>query len=188
MNRGKNILIVSHCLLNSNSKIESLSQYPGVFKEFMQIVIDNDIGLIQLPCPEILTYGMRRWGHVKEQFDNLHYRKKCRILLNDIIEQIYSYKDTGYNIIGIVGVDGSPSCGVSYTCSSKEWSGSIEDYKNIDDIKNSVKMINEKGVFMEEFSNLLQEELNLDIPFIGIDEENVYNSINEVRKFILNKI
>jgi predicted secreted protein len=33
------------------------------------------------------------------------------------------YRDNGYLLKGIIGIDGSPSCGVHKTCRSTRWSG-----------------------------------------------------------------
>ena len=99
---------ICHCIINANSKVEGLSQYGGIFKEFIDIIGGKDIGIIQLPCPEMIIYGIKRWGHVKEQFDTLFYRQQCREMLRPIVQQTKSYMDAGYEILGVVGIDGSP--------------------------------------------------------------------------------
>lgn len=188
MKRSKKIILASHCILNSNSKVDGLSQYGGMFTEIIDILGKEDIGVIQLPCPEIIVFGMRRWGHTKDQFDTLTYRKKCRYLLNDIIEQIYAYKKIGYDIIGVLGVNGSPSCGVNLTCRSDNWYGNMSDFCNLNQSESEFEMKEEPGIFIEEFQQLLTEKLNCELPFIGINELNVYESVNEVKDFILNNI
>lgn len=184
MDRGKKIIIVSNCILNSNAKVEGLSQYGGVFKELLDILLAKDLGVIQLPCPEVLTFGMRRWGHTKDQFDNLSFRKKCRDILNNTLDEIDAYNKIGYKIVGVIGVDGSPSCGVDLTCRSDEWYGSMENFDSLDEINESVRMVDESGVFMEEFKSLLKTQLNIDLPFIGIDELDVLDSIGSIEDFI----
>ncbi len=81
--------------------------------------MDNNISIIQLPCPEITYYGVKRWGHVKDQFDTTHFRKHCRQLFSIYLEQIEEYINNGYEILGIVGIEGSPTCGVNKTCVGK---------------------------------------------------------------------
>lgn len=51
MKRNKKIILICHCIINANSKVEGLSQYGGIFKEFIDIIGGKDIGIIQLPCP-----------------------------------------------------------------------------------------------------------------------------------------
>lgn len=178
MKRKKKIVLVCHCVLNSNSKVEGLSQYEGVFKEYVNIIANKGIGIIQLPCPEMIMYGIKRWGHVKEQFDNLFYRQECRRILEPIIQQIRNYVDFGYEIVGVVGIDGSPSCGVNFTCSGN-FGGEIVDSCQIDNILDSLKEVNGSGVFIEELKKYLQE-INLEIPFISINEKDVYSSLDEI--------
>ena len=46
----------------------------------------------------MIVYGIKRWGHVKEQFDTLFYREQCREMLRPIVQQTKSYIDAGYEI------------------------------------------------------------------------------------------
>ena len=135
MKRSKKIILISHCILNSNSKVEGLSQYEGILNQVVDMIYKKGIVIIQLPCPEIIIYGIKRWGHVKEQFDTLFYRENCREMLKPIIGQVKSYMDTGYEIVGVLGIDGSPSCGVNFTCSG-DWEG---DPSSKDDIDHKIK-------------------------------------------------
>ena len=61
------IVFVSHCILNTASKVvlynqEEMDAEEALRKKFMHIAIDRDIQLIQLPCPEFTLYGANRWG------------------------------------------------------------------------------------------------------------------------------
>lgn len=182
MKRKKKIILVSHCILNSNSKVEGLSQYEGIFKEIVDIIYDKGIGVIQLPCPEMTMYGIKRWGHVKEQFDTLFFREACKEMLKPIIGQTKSYLDTGYEVVGVVGIDGSPSCGVNFTCSG-DWEG---DDSSKDDINHKIKDLKEvssSGVFMEELKKYI-EEYNISIPFVAINEKDVFSSLESIKNFL----
>lgn len=182
MKRSRKILLVCHCILNSNAKVEGISQYKGTFKEVLNIVEENHIGIIQLPCPETIMYGIRRWGHVKEQFDTLFYRDNCQDMIKPIVGQVKSYIDAGYEIIGVLGMDGSPSCGVNVTCSGN-WRGELSGNDKLHDIISGLSYIEESGVFMEELKKSFEKN-EINIPFIAVDENNVYNSLNNVREFI----
>lgn len=181
MKRGKRIILLSHCILNANSKVEGLSQYRGILRDYIDVIADKGIGIIQLPCPEMILYGIKRWGHVKEQFDTPFFRQQCRIMMEPIVQQLRNYVDFGYEIVGVVGIDGSPSCGVNFTCSGN-FGGEISNITNLDEIKDTLKDVNEMGVFMEELKNLLCEE-NLDIKFLAIDERDVYSSLEEITQY-----
>ena len=82
MKNKKKLLLVSHCILNVRSKIQYAVEFETEEernrKAFLKKVIEEDIQLIQLPCPEFLMYGGRRWGHSSEQFDNPIFRRQAR--------------------------------------------------------------------------------------------------------------
>lgn len=181
MNRSRKLILVSHCLLNSNSKVEGLSKYKGVLKEFFEWAFKNGVGIIQLPCPEMSIYGINRWGHVKEQFDTMHFRKMSRKMLMPIVEQVKNYKENDYKIIGVLGVDGSPSCGVNKTCSSKTWKGELSGNEELDLMLKDIRLIDEAGVFMEELKKILKEE-SINLNFYAIDETCPNQSIEQIIK------
>lgn len=168
MNRNREIVAICHCILNCNSKVEGLSEFKGAQNIAIDL-INEGYGIIQLPCPEMIMYGMKRWGHVKEQFDNMFYKEQCREMLTPIIRQFDEYLKNDYDIKGIIAIDGSPSCGYNKTCSSKSWYGELSGCQNLDDKIHDIQMVDGKGVFIEELEKLLVEN-NLNIPIVGFDE------------------
>ena len=58
--RSKKIVIVSHCILNQNSISDGTADCPGQFIEILKIIQGNNIGIIQLPCPELICLGLDR--------------------------------------------------------------------------------------------------------------------------------
>lgn len=147
MNRIKKIAIISHCIINQNSVVKGEYKDMNIFFPFIKKLFEENIGILQLPCPETEYYGLRRWGHVKEQFDNCGYRKYLEKIINSFVDIIKEYINNEYEIVGIYGIAGSPSCGVNLTCSAN-WEGEISSYKDKEDIISRVKMINESGIFM----------------------------------------
>lgn len=163
----KKILVLTHCILNRASKVESydekeIMEENELRSELLKEIFEKDIELLQLPCPEFTMYGSKRWGHVKEQFDNPFFRKNCKEILNPIIEQLSEYNENieKFKILGIVAIDGSPSCGYNLTCKG-EYGGELS-CSHLDEKINSVIMEREVGVFMEELEMLLKEN-NLNI-------------------------
>jgi predicted secreted protein len=74
------------------------------------------------------------------------------------------YEKEGYEVI-IIGVDGSPSCGINLSPTSKKWGGppTLRD----EDAWNA-EMINKPGIFMEVLKEEL-EKAGLKVPkMIGI--------------------
>lgn len=168
MKRNREIVVVCHCILNCNSKVEGLSEFKGVQSIIIDL-INNGYGIIQLPCPEMIMYGINRWGHAKEQFDNLFFREQCRQMLIPYVRQFDGYLKNNYNIKSIIAIDGSPSCGYNKTCSSKNWFGELSGCNGLKNKINDIQMVDGKGVFIEELEKLL-DEYNLEIPIVGFDE------------------
>lgn len=168
MNRSKKIAIISHCIINQNSVVKGEYKDMNIFFPFIKKLFEKNIGILQLPCPETEYYGLRRWGHVKEQFDNCGYRKYLEKIVNSFVDIIKEYINNGYEIVGIYGIAGSPSCGVNLTCSAN-WEGEISLYKDKEDIVSRIKMINESGIFMEIFKSVLDKN-KINIPFHDVDD------------------
>lgn len=177
MNRSGKIVILCHCILNANSKVEGLSIYKGVQNNLVNFLMEEGYGIIQLPCPEITLYGIKRWGHVKEQFDTPYFREHCRNIFMPYLNQIMDYVKNGYKIHAVIGIDGSPSCGVNKTCSSPKWGGEVGMEFGINDKINDLKIIQGKGIFIEEIENLLNQN-GFNIKFLGVDEENLSSQNN----------
>ncbi len=181
MERTKKIVIVSHCILNFNSKVEEISVGGNVAYNLIKYLLNKEYGIIQLPCPEISIYGIKRWGHVKEQFDTPYYRKHCRSIFGPILEQIEDYINNGYEIKALIGIDGSPSCGLNLTCSSSIYGGTFKNKTSAYEKINDVKVINEPGVFIEEIHRILNEK-NIKINIIAIDESDEELTMKRVKQ------
>ena len=158
------IVFVSHCILNTASKVvlynqEEIDAEEALRKKFMHLAIDGNIQLIQLPCPEYTLYGADRWGHVSNQFDNVFFRRHCRSILTPIIDQLKEYLAHGdrFEVLGVVGIDGSPSCGVDYTCVG-DWYGSFEGRQNLPETLSTCRLVRGSGVLMDVLKKMLEEE------------------------------
>lgn len=159
----KKIVFVSHCILNTASKVvlynqEEMDAEEALRKKFMHAAIDQDVHIIQLPCPEFTMYGPKRWGHVSNQFDNTFFRDHCHNILTPILQQMKEYvaNDDWFEVLGIVGVDGSPSCGVDYTCVA-DWYGSFECRAGLSETLNECTLEKKPGIFMDVLREMLEE-------------------------------
>lgn len=160
----KKILFVSHCILNTASKVvlynqEEIEAEESLRKTFVKEAIEKNIQLIQLPCPEFTLYGAKRWGHVSNQFDNVFFRSHCRKILTPVIEQLKEYlaNEDFFEVLGFVGIDGSPSCGVDYTCRGN-WYGSFGCRKGLDEVLADCHLEKSPGVLMAVLLEMLSEE------------------------------
>ena len=169
------ILVVSHCILNTASKVvsynkEEIREEALNRKKLMNYVLDNNIQLLQLPCPEFVMYGASRWGHVKDQFNHPFFRKQCRDMLEPIIMQLREYASfpERFQVLAILAIDGSPSCGNNLTCKG-EWGGEFSGCPDFESKVKGLYMAKESGVFMEELKLLLEAE-QMDIPIKDLSE------------------
>jgi predicted secreted protein len=131
--RSKKVLLVAHCILNQNAKIDRCAYYPGAIKEVSRILVDADVGILQMPCPELFCLGLAR--EVKTGMDTTvesedtrvarrmaedQAKTLCRKLAIDLIYQAEEYQKNGFELVGVIGINGSPTCGVETTWSNDQ--------------------------------------------------------------------
>lgn len=167
------IIFVSHCLLNTAAKVEmfddeAMAAEERLRRRFLAAALERGIQLVQLPCPEFTLYGAARWGHTSDQFDNPFFRAHCRTILEPVLLQLQEYLAHGekFRVLGVVGVDGSPSCGVRYTCRGR-WGGNLGGRGDLDSVIASAEQAEGMGVLMQELADRLRS-LGCDVPMEGL--------------------
>ena len=113
--RSQRLVLVAHCCLNQNAKAGGLARDPGMILEILAVLHAHRLGVIQLPCPEMAVAGVRRWWQTKRQYDIPNFRHYCRAQAAAIADQLVDYSANGYRLVALLGIDGSPSCGIR-TC------------------------------------------------------------------------
>jgi predicted secreted protein len=116
MKRSRRIVVLCHCILNASAIVEGEAAYAGALENLLLPIARDGLGIIQLPCPESTFLGLKRWGMTSEQYDTPAFRRHCASILEPFIDQVEDALENGVEILGIVGVKGSPSCGVRETC------------------------------------------------------------------------
>lgn len=182
--RSKKVVFVANCLLNANNKVLEQARYKGMFFEVIKILNDFGIGVIQMPCPETLYFGNKRWWTSRNLYDNAGYRNFCRNLCCPLIDYLYNYEQIGYETVAVLTCDGSPSCGITKSSYCEDWGGRPKEIPRI--------LVDKPGIFTEEFIKLGKER-NIKIPYIyGLlmdDHEKTNEEIlNEFKKFISENI
>lgn len=114
MERSRRIVVVAHCLLNVNSRVEGIARYAGVHPIIGELA-GRGLGIIQLPCPELSAGGCTRPKATLEEYDTPEYRASCDVLAAKVAEEVVEYLRCGYRVGPVIGTDGSPSCGVIET-------------------------------------------------------------------------
>lgn len=130
--RGGRVVLLSHCLLNENVRYLGGAGRAGGVAEVAGGFLASGIGICQMPCPE-----QRAWGGVAKRrmmvaygsagtlrapaarmllrpftwYTRLVYARLARAIARDVAD----YRRSGVNVVGLVGIGGSPSCGVATT-------------------------------------------------------------------------
>lgn len=111
---SKKIIVVSHCVLNQNAVVHGLERAGGGFP-LVHEILKEGIGIIQLPCPEFLYLGGTRPSMNKNEYENMAgYAEHCQKILEPIFLQLKEYQQNGYTYLGVLGIQESPSCSLSF--------------------------------------------------------------------------
>jgi predicted secreted protein len=179
--RSKKIVLVAHCILNQNTKIDRCAHYPGAIKEVAQILIDAEVGILQMPCPELLCLGLDRQvergipttvesedTRVARRMVEDQTKALCHRLVSDLIYQVEEYQRNGFALVGVIGINGSPTCGIETT-----WTNSREEQG--------------PGVFMK----MLNEESrkrDFSLPMQGIKAYEPQKALAAVKALLVNTV
>lgn len=135
--RSKDIIFVSHCILNENARYLGGAFNKGCVPKICKDILEKGFGIVQMHCPEQLV-----WGGVLKKYmwmafaskNTMIYRLRKLILpififytkyryhkiANQVVKLIQNYEINGFHVRGIVGIDGSPTCGVNLSLNMKK--------------------------------------------------------------------
>ena len=177
--RSKKIVVVAHCILNQNSRVQGLAKFKGTITPVVEILTKSGVGIIQMPCPEFLYMGYKRWAQTKEQYDITPYRRLCRKIAKQIMEQIQEYAKNNVKTLIILGIEGSPTCAVTET--TKGYKGG----KHAKNKEQKTTKVKEKGILIEELQKLLAK-MKIKVDFIGINDKNLEKTLTKIEKVLAN--
>lgn len=130
--RSGQVVFVSHCPLNQNVRYPGGAVRPGGVHEVVDRYLNAGIGICQMPCPEQRAWGgvgkpwilpafgaggtwrgpaARRLLGIFVWYTRWVYARLARSVARDIADCASS----GIGVVAVVGVGGSPSCGVHST-------------------------------------------------------------------------
>ena len=159
--RSRKVVFVAHCLLNQNAISDRTAVSPAAFRDVVDFFLERDVGIVQMPCPELCCLGLDRGdpaGGTREvTVENTRIRaamadpgphEMLMRLADLVLLQIREYHKHGFQILGIVGANRSPNCGVDTTSAdNQELPG--------------------RGLFMEELERRLTAR-GLSLPMVGL--------------------
>ncbi|MFC2124539.1 CD3072 family TudS-related putative desulfidase [Bacteroidota bacterium] len=160
--RSKKVMIVAHCILNQNARINTCAYTPSAIEPVVLELLKRKIGIIQMPCPETQILGLARRGNIYEQLSKPGARKELREYSDQIIEIIQQNRKWNFKVCGVLGIDGSPCCGVDLYYNEGEKPGT--------------------GAFMEELKPLLAK-CNPAVKIRGIQDAKVEEAVELVKNW-----
>lgn len=149
--RSGKIVVVSHCILNVHSLEDGLAIYPGLEEDVIKILIEKGVGIFQIPCPEMAIMGIHRLPMPKDPYEHPKIRSRYRDLATSIVKHLKWFREKGYEIVAVIGAEGSPTCGISKV-------GKWRDPSKRGRFPDDVIFVEGMGVFMEELMKLLDSE------------------------------
>lgn len=159
-NRSSEFVLVPFCVLAQSFHAAGLVKYDwrGVIKPIIQILIDRDINIVQMPCMETLFNGGPGTGLNREPKGMKHYdvpefRSQCRKEAEIVVKQIEGIHASGYKVKAILGMEYSPSCAVKVQYPPR-------------------KGQTNRGVYMQELTQLL-EQSKTHVPILGINRRGI---------------
>lgn len=131
--RSRRVVFVSHCILNSNTRADGHAGVPGVNQRVLELLMRLNIGVVQMPCPEMMCLGLDRGdvrgGERPVLLENTRIRSGMKsnrstevmdAMIGQVIAQVEQYIEHGFSVLGIIGINRSPSCGVETTTIDNE--------------------------------------------------------------------
>jgi predicted secreted protein/putative sterol carrier protein len=154
--RARKIIFISHCWLNINTRFPEGCAFEGANVPLIKFLLDSGLGIIQMPCPEYECLGLEKWQYGELKGNNLRacFRKRAQ----SVVDQIKDYRAMGFEIVGVLGMNPSPSCGVGVAKGKGTLLGTSRDTSEQP----------ESGLFIEEMQQLLAAESIQDIRFFAI--------------------
>lgn len=159
--RSKKVIFLAHCLLNQNAISDGTTVCPAAFGELIQLLLDHEVGIVQMPCPELCCLGLDRGDvhgaerpvveentRIRRAMEKDGPRQKREALADLVAEQVQEYHKHGFQVLGIVGANRSPNCGVETT---SDFDREVEG----------------RGAFMDAIAQRL-EAAEISVPMLGL--------------------
>lgn len=182
-------MVLSHCLLNQNVRYLGGAFEAGVVTAAVEGFIRDGVGLYQMPCPEQLVWGgvtkrllVRLYGSERTILFRLrgvvlpvflaYTRWRYRRIARRVADDIADYVRSGVEVVGVVGVGDSPSCGVAHTLDVRRALPVVASF-DVDTIERSVFneravracIVEGRGLFIESLQRELARK-RIHVPFL----------------------
>lgn len=115
--RSGRLVFLIECMLNQNARDMGAATCPAANRQVLDILLQNDIGMAQIPCPEMACLGFARSRpsgmSIRSALDRPATQHRCRLLARQTAERIEDYRSHGVEVLAILGGnEASPGCAV----------------------------------------------------------------------------
>ena len=167
--RSNRFIFVPFCLLCQGVRAEGVAiRYRAAVSPVVSFLMERDINIIQMPCPEIYGEGLGRRAAKKDHYDTPQFRDRCRALALELKSLIQRLRDGNGQVVGILGIENSPTCGINYV------------------FRTGRGRVREAGVFVEELREVLGKELER--KFVGVKVFSTERTIAEINALLADPI
>lgn len=126
--RSRRVVFMSHCLINVNAKFPGFADVAGAYLDLIVPILKAGVGIYQMPCLECLGWGGVNRDYIVHKLsrDRLdqewiqNYPVLARQKAVETADAIEDYVKAGYQVLGVVYVDDSPTCGLDNTLTFPE--------------------------------------------------------------------
>lgn len=156
--RSDRIVFLIECLLNQNARDRGAATRSSVTREVLDVLLENDVGMAQIPCPEMACLGFDRarpaGTSIRSALANPAARQRCELLARQTADRVQDYQIHGFEVLAILGGNrASPGCAVH--C--------------VDDKNPQCGLRPESGIFTQALAREF-EKRNMLIPFRGMND------------------
>jgi len=153
--RGRRLVAVIECVLNQNARDAGAANFPAMNWTLIDLCREYDVGILQMPCPEIACLGFDRarppGTSIRQALDTALGRQCCAGIGMQVANRLATYAGNGCQVLAVLGGNPqSPGCAVH---------------------NGSDALLPESGVLMWELQTELRK-LGLEIPFRGMRDAN----------------
>lgn len=107
--RSKRVIFTSFCIICQSIRAQGVAiKFRAVVKPIIKLLMDEDINIIQMPCPELRYDGVIRNAVRKDAYDNPEFRAICKECAEQVMHMIRILREGKFQIIGILGIEKLP--------------------------------------------------------------------------------
>ncbi len=152
--RNGRLVFLIECLLNQNARDIGAAESPAFTRGVMELLMEAEVGMVQIPCPEIACLGFKRLRScdqsIRQALETREATACCRSLAEATAERIECYIKQGFEVLAVLGGnEQSPGCAVH----------AMDD--------SEIQLTGKSGVFTKMLATDLSRR-GLKIPFHGV--------------------